>query len=203
MQSVMMRYAIFAAALAVGACSEGGDVRPPAAAATCAAKAFTEIGGPVSLIDSTGTAVTEADFAGANSLVYFGFTYCPDVCPAALVTIDRALKRLPETVTPPRTIMISIDPERDTPEAMADYIATPAFPDDIVGLTGSLEAIKTVADGFKTGFIRVDDPASSAGYSVDHTSIIYLMDENWELKTFFTHAVTAEELATCLETHLG
>lgn len=173
------------------------------AQAGCATRAFADIGGPISLIDHTGAQVTEETFKGTPSLVYFGFTYCPDICPATLVTIDRALQRLPDGTPTPRTILISIDPERDTPEALADYISTNAFPDKITGLTGSLEAIKAAADGFKSGFSRVDEPESLAEYTMDHTSIVYLMDENWELKTFFTHETTAADMGECLATHLG
>ncbi len=155
------------------------------------------------MIDQTGTHVTEDDFKGKPSLIYFGFTYCPDVCPTTLVTIDRALARMPDNVQKPRTILISIDPERDTSDALATYIATDAFPDDMVGLTGTPEEIKEAADVFKTGYVRVDEPESMAEYTMDHTSIVYLMDANWQLKTFFTHETTDESMATCLVEHLG
>ena len=195
---------IFLAALALAACSAEEAVAPTAggAEAGCATRAFAEIGGPFTLTDHTGAEVTEADFKGRPSLVYFGFTYCPDICPATLVTVDRALQRLPEGTDAPRTVLISIDPERDTPQALADYISANAFPDDIVGLTGSDEAIKAAADGFKMGYTRVDDPESLAEYTMDHTSIVYLMDEDWQLKTFFTHEATAEDMGDCLATHL-
>lgn len=203
--SVMIKNVIVSlAAIGLAACSaETPTPTAGGAQASCATRAFAEIGGPIALIDQTGAQVTEADFKGTPSLVYFGFTYCPDICPATLVTIDRALQRLPEGTQIPRTILISIDPERDTPEALADYLSTNAFPDNITGLTGSPAAIKAAADGFKTGFTRVDDPESLAEYTMDHTSIVYLMDENWELKTFFTHETTAEGMGDCLSTHLG
>ena len=200
----LLSIAGFAAYLA--ACSGASDAPNAAdaggAAASCASRAYDNIGGPLSLVNQDGEAVTEETFKGGHSLVYFGFTYCPDVCPAALVTIERALQRLPEDITPPRTVLISIDPERDTPEALASYIETPVFPDDIVALTGSLEAITAAADGFKTGFTRIDTPDSLAEYTMDHTSILYLMDENWSLKTFFTHEATAEQIADCLSEYL-
>ena len=193
-----------AALLALSACSQA-EPNPQAggAKAGCETRAFAEIGGPISLIDHTGAAVTEADFKGQPSLVFFGFTYCPDVCPAALVTIDRALKALPEGLPTPRTILISVDPERDTPDAMTSYISTNAFPDDIVGLTGSLDAVTAAAKGFATGFARIDAPDSLAEYTVEHSSIIYLMDEDWSLKTFFTHTATAEDITECLTKQLG
>ncbi|MEL7452134.1 MAG: SCO family protein [Pseudomonadota bacterium] len=191
------------AAAVFTACSEAPDPRAQQAAADCATRTYSEIGGPISLIDQTGATVTEADFIGRSSLVYFGFTYCPDICPATLVTIDRALARLPENIEPPRTVLISIDPERDTPATLADYVSTPAFPDDLIGLTGSSGAVKAAADAFKTGYQRIDTPESLADYTMDHTSIVYLMDETWSLKTFFTHEATSEIMATCLAQHLG
>ena len=164
----------------------------------CATRAYDEIGGPISLTDHTGLKVTEASFAGRPSLVFFGFTYCPDVCPLTLVTIEKALAQLPEGVDAPRTVLISIDPERDTPEALAEYISTAAFPDDIVGLTGTPQEIRAAADVFFADYARIDSPESVADYTMDHTSLVYLMDENWALKTFFTHENDAASMAACL-----
>ena len=184
----------------------GSGERAPSAGgakAGCMTRAYGEIGGPVSLIDQTGLRVTEADFKGRPSMVYFGFTYCPDICPMTLVTLNEAYERLPEEIEPPRTILISVDPERDTPEAMKAYIETPAFPDDIVGLTGSPGDIRAAADAFSADYQRVETPESLADYTMDHTSILYLMDADWKLKTFFTHQDDAESIATCLAEHLG
>ena len=205
---MMLRNLIFASVFALAACGgEGGTPgQTPVAGGTqagCLTRAYEHIGGPISLIDHTGTAITEADFKGTPSLVYFGFTYCPDICPATLVTIERALRRLPDGVAVPRTILISIDPERDTPTAMAAYISANAFPDDIVGLTGSPDAVSAAADAFVAPFAKIEDPESLAEYTMDHTSIVYLMDENWQLKTFFQHEATAEMIGDCLAQHLG
>ena len=203
---MVSRFTLLLSIIGLAACSAPSDAPNTAeaggAAASCASRAYDNIGGPLSLINQDGEAVTEDAFKGGHSLVFFGFTYCPDVCPAALVTIERALQRLPEDITRPKTILISVDPERDTPEALASYIDTPAFPDDMVALTGSVEAITAAADGFKTGFARIDTPDSLAEYTMEHTSIIYLMDENWSLKTFFTHEATAEQIGNCLSEHL-
>ncbi|MEO0982656.1 MAG: SCO family protein [Pseudomonadota bacterium] len=197
-----MRPLILAAALA--ACSPAADGPAPTQQSGCATRAYAEIGGPISLIDHTGAARTEADFKGSPSLVYFGFTYCPDVCPLTLATVERAFRRLPEGVTPPRTILISVDPERDSPEAMKAYIETAAFPDDIVGLTGTQEQVRAAATAFKADYTRIEQPESLAEYTMDHTSILYLMDEDWSLKTFFvTHQETDETMAACLADQLS
>ncbi|MEO1101978.1 MAG: SCO family protein [Pseudomonadota bacterium] len=196
----MMKYLTVAASLALLAACGGADAPQTAGGdqANCSTRAYDEIGGPVSLVDHTGTAITQDDLKGRTSLVFFGFTYCPDVCPMTLVTIDRALEQLPDSVEAPQTVLISVDPERDTPEALATYISTDAFPDDIIGLTGTPEQIRAAADVFFADYARIESPESVAEYTMDHTSLVYLMDENWSLKTFFTHENSAETMSACL-----
>lgn len=164
----------------------------------CTTRAYPEIGGPISLIDHTGARVTEDSYKGAPTVIYFGFTYCPDVCPAALSTLGAAYRRLPEGEVRPQTLLISIDPERDTPEALASYVASPSFPPGLVGLTGTEAEIRAAADAFKADYARIDQPESLAEYTMDHTNLIYVMDEDWKLKTFFTHADTPESISSCL-----
>ncbi|MCI4645312.1 MAG: SCO family protein [Hyphomonadaceae bacterium] len=200
----MKKISILFAAIALAACG-GAPSEPTAggARASCTTRAYAEIGGPFALVDETGAAVTEADFKGRPTLVYFGFTYCPDVCPMTLVTVDQALAQLPEDVAPPQTVLISVDPERDTPEAMARYVGNDAFPEGLKGLTGTPEAVRAAADAFRADYNRVDAPESYTEYTMDHTSILYLMDEDWQLKTFFTHEDTPESISQCLVEHLG
>lgn len=172
--------------------SAGGDT------GGCTTRAYDTIGGPIQLTDQTNSLVTEKDFLGKPSLVFFGFTYCPDVCPSTLVTIKRALQKLPKDIEPPRTVFISVDSERDTPRELASYLSSEAFPKDIVGLTGSEEELRTVAGDFSAYFNRVESDDSMQEYSVDHSTILYLMDEDWKLKTFFTHNDTDNSIASCL-----
>ena len=198
------RIALISVLAALAGCGPG-EPAPTAggAKAGCMTRAYGEIGGPVALTDHTGMRVTEADFEGRASMVYFGFTYCPDICPMTLVTLEQAYGKLPDGVAPPRTILITVDPERDTPEAMKTYIETEAFPDDIVGLTGSPAEIRAAASAFSADYQRIEAPDSLSEYTMDHTSILYLMDENWELKTFFTHQDDADSISACLAEHLG
>lgn len=135
-------------------------------------------------------------------MIYFGFTFCPDVCPLSLVNLRQAYDRLPAGTTVPRTLLITVDPERDTPEKLAEYVTTGAFPENLTGLTGSPEQIRAAADNFYADYSRVEDDTSAAGYVMDHTSLIYLMDEDWQLKTFFTHEDTPETISSCIETLL-
>ncbi|WP_300421968.1 SCO family protein, partial [uncultured Hyphomonas sp.] len=166
--------------------------------AGCTSRAYDEIGGPFELTMHTGERGTQEDFKGKPSLVYFGFTYCPDVCPMTLVNVERAYEQLPESVEPPQTLLISVDPERDTPEVLASYVKAPRFPKNLIGLTGTPEEIRAAADEFLSDFSRVEQSESQSEYTMDHTSLLYLMDENWQLKTFFTHEDTAETISACL-----
>ncbi len=172
--------------------------------ASCSTRAYDNIGGPFSLTDHMGQTVTEADFKGAPTLIYFGFTYCPDICPGTLVAINNAYELLPEDVTPPQTLLITVDPERDTPEALAAYVATAAFPDNLVGLTGTPDQIASAADAFVASYERIETPDSLSEYTMDHTSILYLMDENWTLRTFFAESdANPADMAKCLTEHLS
>jgi len=207
MRGMRTHLSLAALALLAAACSPPASqetVAPAAVAqsggaqSSCLSRAYPEIGGPISLVSSTGARVTDADFKGKPALIYFGFTYCPDVCPMTLTSVAAAYRKLPQNVEPPQVLLISVDPARDTPEALATYVANKAFPAGLIGLTGTEEEIRAAADAFKADYSRVDQPESMAEYTMDHTSLLYLMDENWQLKTFFTHQDTADTIADCL-----
>ena len=196
-------------AFALSACNGEGGERPRTSnsetattaggsSGSCTTRAYEEIGGPISLIDQNGERRTQADFQGKHALVFFGFTYCPDVCPLTLVKIKRALDQI-DAGKRPVPILISIDPERDTPEALSRYLSLDAYPADTVGLTGSAEEIRAAADAFIADYSRVPLPESAAEYTMDHTSLVYLMDENWKLKTFFNYTSSDVEMAECLD----
>lgn len=159
------------------------------------------VGGPFTLTDQTGKRVTDRDFHGKLMLVFFGFTNCPDVCPTALQVMAAALDRLgpgAERVTP---VLISVDPEHDTPARLATYVAS--FHPRLVGLTGSPAEIDAVAKAYRVYIKKVPDPKSTAGYTIDHSSIIYVMGPDGAYKTHFTHATSpaamAERLATLVQ----
>lgn len=155
------------------------------------------VGGPFTLTDHTGRQVTDKDFRGQYMLVYFGFTFCPDVCPSGLQVMAAALDELgakAEKITP---IFISVDPERDTPEQLAMYVSS--FHPRLVGLTGTPEQIQDVAKAYRVYYKKVKDESSTAEYTIDHTSIIYLMDPNGEFVAHFTHATPASVMAEKLE----
>lgn len=151
------------------------------------------VGGPFTLTDHTGKRVSETDFAGRYMLVYFGFTYCPDACPAGLQLIGETMERLGAKARQVVPIFITVDPERDTVAQMSAYVAN--FHPQLVGLTGTLEEITDAARAYRVYFAKVEDDSSGDGYSVDHTSIIYLMDRTGAYVTHFRHGMTSEEMA--------
>lgn len=201
---VMMRCVLAVFSVMLASCGGANPSNPDTTVSAggaeggCSTRAYPEIGGPITLTNHLGQAVTEETYKGQYTLIFFGFTYCPDVCPTSLVTMKRAFDRLPEGMTPPQALLVSVDPERDTPEQLATYISTSAFPENLVGLTGSEAQIRAAADAFFADYSRVDQPESLAEYTMDHSTLIYLMDEDWQLKTYFTPADSDETMATCL-----
>lgn len=201
----VLSFSLALAGLALAACSPASqDVTAGGAQAGCMTRAYDSIGGPISLVSHTGERVTEATYKGTPTLIYFGFTYCPDICPGTLVAVERAYRALPESIAPPQTLLITVDPERDTPEALATYVSTSAFPDNLIGLTGTEAEIAAAAEGFLAQYERIETTDSLAEYTMDHTSLLYLMDEDWQLKTFFAEAdADPNSIAQCLAQHLG
>lgn len=158
-----------------------------------------QIGGPFSLTDHTGQTVTDADFRGRLMLVYFGFTSCPDFCPMDLAIIADAMEVLGDRGDAVAPVFISIDPGRDTPEVMAQYVAL--FHPRLTGLTGSLEEITEVADAYRVYFAHVpsDDPDF---YNVDHTTFTYLMGADGQNLAMFPHGTSPERMAETVAEHL-
>ncbi len=111
---------------------------------------------------------------------------------------QKAIELLPDDVRAPRTLFISVDPERDTPETLSQYIASNGFPQDIVGLTGTPEQLQEVSENFLAPFEKVETTQTASGYLVNHSAFLYLMDPDWKLETFFTPADTPETISACL-----
>jgi protein SCO1/2 len=154
------------------------------------------IGGPFVLTDQNGKQVTDKDFRGRFMLVYFGFTFCPDVCPSALQVMAAALDKLGPKAAKITPIFITIDPERDTPDKMAQYVQS--FDPRLVGLTGTPDEIAAVTKEYRVYAKKVDDPKSTAGYTMDHSSIIYVMGPDGSYRTHFTHTTNVDAMAAHL-----
>ncbi len=191
--------ALTASLVLASACSPAGTSSTAASGANpnCFKRSSDAVGGPISLVAADGRTVTEKDFAGKKALVFFGYTYCPDICPITLYNVGKALEEIPADKQP-ATVFISVDPERDTPATITQYVANNGFPKDITGLTGSVAQLEAASDAFKTTFGREEATDSSAGYLVSHSSILYLMDENWKLQTFFMQDESPTAIAQCL-----
>lgn len=155
------------------------------------------IGGPFSLVGGEdGETVTDRDFRGRYRLVFFGFTHCPDICPAELQVIAQALDLLGDKAAKVVPIFITLDPERDTPQIMAGYVES--FGPNFVGLTGSPEAIAAVAKEYRVTYAKVENKDLPGDYSVDHSALVYLMDPDGKYLTHFAYGTSAEQMADSL-----
>ncbi|MDJ0978993.1 MAG: SCO family protein [Erythrobacter sp.] len=159
----------------LAACAPGAGTPGPAPLAGA------DIGGAFTLTSSTGKTVAWDDFRGSYAVVYFGYAYCPDVCPTDMQRTAQGLRilkeRNPALASRTQAVFISIDPERDTPEVVGEFVS--AFSDDLVGLTGSPEAVKAAADAFRV-YYKKGEETPNGGYLVDHTNIVYLFDPDGE-----------------------
>jgi len=160
------------------------------------------IGGAFQLTDQNGVRRSAEDFAGRPMLIYFGFTYCPDVCPMGLDIMGAAIEQLtastPEKAARLQPLFISIDPQRDTPEALAEYLKY--FNHNIIGLTGSPAQIDQTIKAYRIYAAKVPNQADQAAdsYMMDHSSFFYLMDGNNQFVAHFDHATPAEKIAAAL-----
>jgi protein SCO1 len=154
------------------------------------------VGGPFSLTGD-GKTVTDRDFSGRYMLVFFGFTHCPDICPAELQVIAQALDRLGDKAKKVVPIFITVDPERDTPQAMAEYVKS--FGPNFVGLTGSPEAIAAAAKAYRVAYSKIETNESPGDYTVDHSALVYLMGPDGKYVTHFYYGISAEKLAEKLD----
>jgi cytochrome oxidase Cu insertion factor (SCO1/SenC/PrrC family) len=152
----------------------------------------TAIGGPFELVDHKGTTRRDAEFRGRYMLVYFGFTFCPDACPTALLAMAEALDQAGPLAARIQPILISIDPERDTPEQLASYVA--AVDARLIGLTGTSAQVAAAARAYRV-FYRKVTPPGMTDYLVDHTSLVYLMDPEGKFLAHFSHETPPERMA--------
>jgi protein SCO1/2 len=157
------------------------------------------VGGPFTLTDQTGRARSDGEFRGKLMVVYFGYTFCPDVCPADLLSITQALDALGPAARDIQPIFITIDPERDT-RLLAGYVS--AFHKSLIGLTGSPEDIRKVANSYKAFYAKV--PGENDGdYAIDHTGVIYLMGKAGEYLGFMPPQTGPERLTEILRKYLA
>jgi len=157
------------------------------------------VGGPFTLTDQTGKQRSDTDFRGKLMIVYFGYTYCPDVCPTDLMAITQALDALGPAAEGVQPVFITIDPERDT-KLLTDYVA--AFHRSLVGLTGPPDEIRKVANSYKAFYLKVQDERSR-DYSIDHAGVIYLIGRNGEYLGFMPPQTNPDRLTEVLRKNLA
>lgn len=158
------------------------------------------VGGPFELTDHTGRTVTEKDFRGKHMLIYFGYSYCPDVCPGELQVAAAALDALGDKAAQVQPIFITVDPERDTVEHLAGYVEN--FHERLIGLTGTADQIAQAAKAYRVYYAKVDDPDSSE-YLMDHSSIFYLMGPEGGFLAHFPYGTKPQDMADKISGYLG
>ncbi len=161
---------------------------------------FGGIGGPFTLLDGNGHIVTDRDFRGRYLLVYFGYTFCPDVCPTTLNEVAAAFDKLGAKADKLRAVFITVDPARDTPKVVGEYAA--AFSPRIEGLTGTPEQIETVAREYRVYYAPRKAGAAGGGYTGDHSSILYLMGPDGRFVVPIRTDQTGEAMAAEIGKHL-
>jgi protein SCO1/2 len=155
------------------------------------------IGGAFALEDGAGKTISDQTLRGRPFLVYFGYTHCPDVCPTELARISDILSKMGDKSIP--ALFITVDPERDTPKIMQDYVSS--FNPAIVGLSGSSQAVEAAEKTFRV-YARKGQPQPDGDYSMDHSSIVYLMDKNGAFVEAFNVERPPEDAAKELERFL-
>jgi cytochrome oxidase Cu insertion factor (SCO1/SenC/PrrC family) len=158
------------------------------------------VGGPFTLIDHTGKPRTNEDFRGKLMVVYFGFTYCPDICPSDLQNIGLAIDQLGPAGEKVQPLFITIDPERDTAEHLKEYVSL--FHPRLIGLTGDAAAIGAAATAFKVYYAKVPNSRGD-DYSMDHTAFIYLMGVDGSYLGFFPPGTSPERIAETLRKQIA
>jgi protein SCO1 len=156
------------------------------------------IGGPFQLTDQNGKAVTDKSLKGKPTLIFFGYTHCPDVCPTSLFEISEVLRAMGRDADKVNAIFISVDPERDTPAAMKDYLSS--FDPHLEGLSGDPAETAKVITSYRVYAKKV--PTKDGDYTMDHTALIYLMDRDGRFVSPFNLKRTPEEAAADLKKYL-
>lgn len=172
--------------LALQGCGPGGGSRGEASTGQA------QVGGPFHMVDQDGKAVDQHLLDGKWSAVFFGYTYCPDVCPATLQVLAQAQARLGANAGAFQVVFVSIDPARDTPPQLKSYLAARGFPRQTTGLTGSAAQVAAIAKAYRVYYAK---EGTGDGYAMAHSSIIYLMNPKGQFDSVLPDGQTPEQLA--------
>jgi cytochrome oxidase Cu insertion factor (SCO1/SenC/PrrC family) len=178
----------------------GGGEAGPVSSGGVQLPAGLALGGPFSLTDQSGKAVTERDYAGGWMLVYFGYSFCPDVCPTELGTMAAAIDQLGPAGAKVVPVFISVDPQRDTPAHLADYVSR--FHPRMQGLTGTPEQVAEAARRYRVYYAKVQRP-DLADYLMDHSSFIYLVGPDGKVRSLFRPEQSPEVIAAAVAAQVG
>jgi protein SCO1 len=163
-----------------------------------AGPASSAIGGPFKLTDQNGNTITDGDFKGRPFLVFFGYTHCPDVCPTTLFDVSEVMRALGKDADRTGALFVTVDPERDTPAVMKDYLSS--FNPHLRGATGDRVAIDAVEKAYRVYAKKV--PMENNDYTLDHTALVYLMDKQGRFVAPFSLKRRPEEAAADLRRYL-
>lgn len=153
------------------------------------------VGGDFQLIDQDGRPVDQTLLDGKWSLVFFGFTYCPDFCPTTLATLKATQDRLGDRAKDLQIVFISIDPERDTPKLLKDYLSSDGFPAGVIGLTGTPEQVAAAAKVYRAYFQKVGE---GEGYTMNHSLTVYLMGPDGKFRSALAHDLGPDRSAALI-----
>ena len=184
-----------------GACILVGVIFGRMLRANLTPSGIATIGGPFTLVATSGQNVSDRSYRGKWVLIYFGYTYCPDACPTALNNISVALEKLDSEARNLQPLFVTVDPQRDTRAAMADYLK--AFDSRIIGLTGTQDQIDRTVKEFRVYASREKSDDGGDSYLVSHTSYIYLMDPQGEFVNVIQGGATGEEIAAWVRKEMG
>jgi len=155
-----------------------------------------KFGGPFQLVDQDGRTVDQSLLEGKWSLVFFGFTYCPDYCPTTLTMLEATKRRLGDRADDLQIVFITVDPERDSPQALKDYLSSDGFPEGVIGLTGTPQQIADVARAYGAPYEKVGE---GEGYTMNHGLTIYLMGPDGRFRAPLGHDLGPERAAGVIE----
>ena len=159
-----------------------------------------QVGGPFQLVNQDGRAVDQTLLNGKWTLVFFGFTYCPEYCPTTLASLAATQARLGDRAKDLQIVFISIDPERDTPQALKDYLSSDGFPRGVIGLTGTPEQVAAAAKAYRAFYKKVGE---GEGYTMDHSLTIYLMGPDGRFRSALGHELGPEKSAQLITRVMG
>ena len=175
----------------------GGPPGGPAGGQSGRSVGSASVGGPFTLVDQDGRKVDERLLKGKWTAVFFGFTYCPDVCPTTLQTLAAAQDRLGPKAKDLQFLFISVDPGRDTPAQLKTYLSSPVFPKGVIGLTGTPDQVAGATKAYRA---YAQKEGEGPDYVVNHTSAVYLMDPNGRFDRVLAYSLTPDEIARQIST---